>query len=244
MENEDREKLFAEISQALAERNLKPISSIAALGDASRGEIEITGIVAIHGYNKHLFTDIQYAVKFANGKTGAFTIRYNANGRTSDGAIIVALVNGLFVIVKEYRLPLGRWMHGVPRGFGEKIDAARIQGGLGTLKIGDLPLGTLTRELGEEVMTSAKVTSVTHLGNIAENSGISASTPSVFLVQISVPEQDLDQKLRGSEDLQELKVLLWDTATVKREVGDRLCDALTLSALLLAFKHIESLPRM
>jgi hypothetical protein len=235
-----REELLAQINGELDKRNLKPLKK---LGDATKGEIEIAGIADVYDHSARFFYDVKFNVKFPGDKTGQFTIRFNANSKTSDGAVIVVLVNGLFAIVKEWRLPLGRWLHGIPRGFGEKMDAARIHGSLGTMQIGDLPLGTLVRELGEEVMRDAKVTSVTHLGNIAENSGTSAGTPSVFLVQLSVPEDKLNGRLKGSEDLQDLKVELWNTAKVKWELGVRLCDTFSIAAVALALKHFEGLPR-
>jgi hypothetical protein len=237
---EGREKLLAQINSELDKRNLKPLKK---LGDASKGEVEITGLVEVHDHSARFFTDIKFTVKFPGDKTGVFTLRWNANSKTSDGAVIVVLVNKRFAIVKEWRLALGQWLHGIPRGFGEKMDAARIQGSLGTLALGDLPLGTLVRELGEEVMHDARVMSVTHLGNIAENTGTSTNTPSYFLVQLNVPADKLEDKIRGSEDLQDLKVELWDIDTVKAEIGAKLCDAFSISALMLAFKYMESLPR-
>lgn len=237
--SEAREQLLERINAELTERGLR---SLPKLGDRTKGEIEIMGIAQIYDYNKRFFTDVHFDVLFPNGKPGAFTVRFNANGKTSDGAVIVTLVNGKFAIVKQWRLPLGRWTYEVARGLGEKLDQAAIQGGIGTMKIGDLPLGTLTRELTEEVMATAQVTSVTHLGNVAENSGTHNVAPSNFLVQLAVDPVKLETKLVGDED--NINVLLWDAERVKAELGKKLCDAHTLSALFLAFRHIETLPRV
>lgn len=234
-----RDTLLSRINETLSKRNLK---SLTKLGDIEEREIEIVDIIEVYDHSERFFTDIKFGVKFPNGTPGAFTVRFNANGAVSDGAVIVILVNGKVAIVKQWRLPLCRWTYEVPRGFGEKLDKAQINGALGTLKIGDLPLGTLARELGEEVMNSAEVTSVTHLGNIAENSGTSAVVPSFFLVQLSIEPELLAAKLKGNEDSMVTK--LWDFAEVRREFGRKLCDNHTLTAIALAQNYIASLPRL
>lgn len=234
---ETREQTLASINEALAALGLK---SLKKLGDFSQGEFEITAIKEVFSHSSRFFTDVKFAAKMPPlGNPGEFTVRFNANGAISDGAIIVALVNGKVVVVKQWRLPLQRWTYEIPRGFGDKADSAQIQGQLGTLKIGDLPLGTMVREFGEEAMSQAEITSVTHLGNMAENSGTHAVTPSCFLVQIQLP--NLDEKLRGTE---ELKVELWTIDRVKEEIGAKLCDAHSLAALFLAFSYIDRLPRV
>jgi hypothetical protein len=184
---------------------------------------------------------VKFAVRFPNGADGAFTVRFNANGLVSDGAVMVVLINGKFAIAKQWRLPLSQWTYEFPRGFGEKLDGASINGTLGTLKIADLPLGTLAREQTEEVMASAVVTSVTHLGNVAENSGTCAIAPSYFLVQLTVDADKLDAKVKGSEDL--ISIKLWEPGTLRSELGRNLCDNHSITAAALALSYIDNLPR-
>jgi hypothetical protein len=232
----DREQRLAAINKELAVRNLK---TLAKLGDHTKGELEITGVLKFLDDNARFFTDVKFGMLMPGGKTGEFTVRFNANGSVSDGAVILALINGKFAIVKQWRLPLQRWTYEVPRGFGERTDKARVQGNLGTLQIADLPLGTVTRELGEEVMKDAQILSVTHLGNVAENSGTHNVAPSYFLVHISVPEIALSKRLGGSDA--EIKVQLWDTAQVRSELGRKLCDSHTITAVALGLNHMEQL---
>lgn len=239
MNSIDREQRLQDINEQLLARNLKALRK---LGDQTRGEFEIVGIREIYDHSRRFFTDVKFDVIFPGGKSGEFTVRFNANGLVSDGAVIVALVNGKFAIVNQWRVPLQQWTYEVPRGFGDRADQSRIQGSLGTLKIADLPLGTLTREFGEEVMKSAEITSVTHLGNIAENSGTHAVTPSYFLVQVQLPEEQLAARLQGAEA--EIKVQLWDASRVRSELGQKLCDSHTITALALALRYIETLPRV
>lgn len=241
VENEnDRKTLLSSINERLAERGLKPFPK---LGDASKGEIEIIGLKGFEDRAARFFTDAVLAVRFPSGKEGEYTVRFNAHSAKSDGAVFAVLVNGKFAIVKQWRVPLGRWTYEIPRGFSEKLDNAQITGKLGTVSIGDLPLGNVTRELGEEVMANATVMSMTHLGNVAQDTSFHSAAPAYFLVQILVPPDVLGEKLRGSDD-EVSRVLLWDTATIRAELGQKICDSHTITGLVLVFNHIDKLPRL
>jgi len=236
----EREARLEQFNKALNERGLKNLSK---LGDASKDEIELVRLKEVYDHSKRFYTDVKFDCIFPGGKTGEFTIRFNANGAVSDGAVIIAVVNGKFAIVKQWRPVLGCWTYEVPRGFGEKMDKAHLAGSLGQMKIGDLPLGTMARELGEEVMETAEVVSVTHLGNVAQNSGTDAVAPSYFLVVINADEDAINKKLKNI-DGEVSKVYLWDSTKVKSEVGRRINDNHSIVALTLAMNHIAQLPRL
>lgn len=238
MNSTERKGRLKAINSELKRRNLKPLPK---LGDTKEGEVEIIGIKEVYDHSADFFTDVKFDVIFPNGTPGEYTIRFNANGLVSDGAVFVTLVNSRFAIIKQWRPALGHWMYEIPRGFGEKIDSAKLKGTLGTIRIGDLPLGTLIRELTEEVMDTAEVTTITHLGNIAQDSGTCAVSPSYFLVQLQVDEALLDKRIAGTES--DLQVKLWDITRVRAEIGKKLCDNHTLAALCLALRYIETLPR-
>lgn len=239
-ETNERVALLLSINARLQERHLKPLPK---LGDASKGEIEVVALKKFVDHAARFFTDGIFDVRFPNGAVGEYTVRFNANSAMSDGAVFAVLVNGKFAIVKQWRVPLGRWTYEIPRGFSEKLDKARITGKLGTVSIGDLPLGSVTRELGEEVMASATVMSMTHLGNVAQDTSFHSAAPAYFLVQIVVPPGILETKLRGSDD-EISRVLLWDAATIRTELGQKLCDSHTITSLSLVFNHIDKLPRL
>lgn len=234
----DRATRLEEINRELTSRKLKPLSK---LGKTEEGEIEVLNIVEFFEHSKRFFTDVKFWVEFPGGKHGEFTVRFNAAGVVSDGAVIVVTINGKFAIIKQWRLPLGQWTYEVPRGFGEKLDDAKAKGTLGSLKVADLPLATLVRELGENVMADAQIQSVTHLGNIAENSGTNNVTPGYYLVQITIEDDALITHAASSEGL---KVYLWDSKRVKSEFGGRIADNHSITALALAQRHVESLPRL
>lgn len=238
---ENRTERLSDINRQLAERNLK---SIAKLGDADKGEVEVLSILEFHDHSKRFFTDVKFAVRFPNGDEGAFTVRFNANGATADGAVLVVLVNGRFAIVKQWRLPLGRWTYELPRGFAEKLSADKPTELLGAFNVKDLPmLGTLSRELGEKLMADAEIKSVTHLGKIAENSGTHSVEPSFYLVQLQVDDTLLDLRLQSTASPM-LSLQLWTPDETRKQLGARLADCHTITGVALALRYIETLPRM
>jgi hypothetical protein len=236
-----RENLLKGINQILAERNLKPISKLGDLNNP--GETEITEIVEVFDHSQRFFTDIKFAVTFPNGATGQFTVRFNARGIISDGDVLSVLINGRFAIVKQWRVPLGKWTYEIPRGFGEELGEAYQRGTLGLLKVGQLPLGILSREL-RDVLANGEITSVTHLGCIDENTGTSNVSPNHWLIQIQVNEQQLESHIEHKGASAEgLKVYLWDAETLKKEIGCKIRDNHSITAVALALNHIESLAR-
>lgn len=228
----ERETRLSTINAELKARHLKPLRK---LGDKTEGEIEVVRIIEIFEHSKTYFTDVKFAVLLPNNNEREFTVRFNANGEVSDGAAVVTIVNGKFAIVKQWRLPLCQWTYEVPRGFGDKLDKAKSQGSLDALTLADLPLGILTRELGDAIMTNARILAVTHLGNIAENSGTSAVQPNYFLARIEVDEALLQAKLKGSNDL---KVYFWTEEEVNEQIGNKLADNHSIVALSLATRQI------
>jgi hypothetical protein len=239
MSDSERNHTLTQINAALIERNLKPLTK---LGDFTKGEFQIVAIDTFHDHSKDYFTDVKFIVLLPkSGKTGAFTIRFNAKGLHSDGAVVSVIINGKFAIVKQWRPALGRYSHELPRGFGQTLETARDNGTLGKLAMDDLPLATLNRELGADVMESAKVVSVAFLGNVAENSGTHAVTPSHFLIQLAVDPGKLASRLKSAED--GLALQLWSVQTLRAELGAKLCDNHSITGAALALAHLTNLPR-
>ncbi|MBI4181945.1 MAG: NUDIX hydrolase [Candidatus Aenigmarchaeota archaeon] len=229
---EEQATLLRGINAELAKRNLKPLSY---LGEAGHGEIGITGMPEFFDHSSRFFTDAKFPVSFPGGQTGHFTIRFNANGATADGAVIVALINGRYALVRQYRPALGRWTLEVPRGFSEPLDSALKHDGLFALGLGDFahrgPLATALRELSEEVIDTGNITDITHLGSLAENTGTHHVEPDVFLFDIEVDADTLAKRLRGSEGL---KVVLLDPDEAVARLGREITDAHSITALALA----------
>jgi hypothetical protein len=222
------------INHQLISRHLKLLKK---LGDHYKGEFEILDIIKFYDENARFFTDVKFSVLMPGGNLGEYTVRFNANGLVSDGVVFVVLINDKFALVKQWRLTIQQWTYEVPSSFSGNADQARSNGSLGALQISDLPLTTIVRELGAEMMSKASITSVAHLGNIAENTGTHAVSPSYFLVQIQVPVQLLDTRLHDFNA--QIKVKLWDGARVRREFGRKLKDSHTITALALALSAID-----
>ncbi len=222
---------------------------VAALADFREREKDVLGsqIKEIYDFAAQWFTIVRFDAAFAAGKTGVQNMILNANGAKAAGVVLAVLVNDrYFALVKQWRATMGRWMIETPRGFTDKLDAAKISGDLGSVQLGDIPFGALQRELGEEVMRSAKLTQVVYLGNRAQNTGTDTATPPRFLVKLKVPDELLTAKFKGSETLQDIKVFLWDMMRVEAEMGagGAIEDDLTVSCMQAALAFIESMSKM
>lgn len=233
---QNREQLLSGINAILAERKLRPLPK---LGLASEGEIEITGINEIFDHSARFFTDVKFDVIFPNGTTGAFTIRFNANGAVSDGSVIALMLNGEFAIVKQWRPALGRWTSELPRGFMPQFHAARTSGHLETLCAKDFLFGIVARELGADLMSTAKINRWLPLGHIAENSGTHAVAPSYDLVQLSVDPAKLAARMKSREDGGLVALLLWSRRTLIEQMGRALADSHSITGAALALAALD-----
>jgi len=232
----DRNARLETINVALSQLGLKTMSK---LGDHTKGEFELLAIKEIEQFAQKYFTYVKFAVALPGGpevKEGEFSMRFNANGQVCDGAVMVVMINGMFAIVRQWRPALARWTYETPRGFSEKLDKAYRADEVSSLGLPDLPIGTVLRELDEEVMKDAKLDGIFHLGDVAENSGTNAVTPSFFLVRIKVPQ---GVKIGGSEE--NMKVFLWDAERVNDELGDKINDCHSIAAFALARKQLKQL---
>ena len=180
-------------------------------------------------------------VKFPSGTEGEYTIRFNANGAISDGAVFVVMVNGRFALVRQWRSPLSRWTVEIPRGFGDKADNARTDKdkGIESITFKEMPINTVLREFQEEVSATAKPDSITYLGALCENSGTHNVLPSFYLVTLKVDEASVAKLLVGSETLQSVTVVLWDKERIQAELGKEISDFHSVCALTLALNHLD-----
>jgi hypothetical protein len=165
--------------------------------------------------NRPFFLDVQLNVQWGEGQAPKpFIARSNISG---DGAISLALVNGKVVLVKQYRITLGRYTWEVPRGFSEKWESEKP-----TTK-DTLPKGlqTALREAEEEIGGATTIIP-TYLGRMAENSGTHMGSPAYWLLE-----------MRGWEvnDNPNLQLVSLDEAMDKCE------DSHSASALLLYLRH-------
>ena len=230
------------INDTLAAHGLSPLPR---LGDHTKDEVEFTKIIEVHTHSARFFTDIKFACRFPNGEEGEYTVRWNANSATASGTVMVVLIDGKFAIVKSFRPTLGTWLPEIPRGFGESLDNAKINGKLGMgIRLGDLPLGTVIREIGEEVLEGCTINNFAYLGGIAQDSGTQATVTNYPLVSIALDE---DGKARLAERKKQLsneghRLYLWTYDQLDAAIGTQIVDAHSLTAIRLYEKHVRSLP--
>jgi hypothetical protein len=232
----DGEQRLAAINRLLAEKKLRPLTS---LGSNDKGQPEIIDIDSWSAVNSRFFEDVFFVVRGPsngqnNGPEYKHMVRFNANGAVSDGAIFIPVINGRVAVVQQFRPSLGVETWELPRGFSDKVDLiAKQSGDPRSLGIKDLPK-VLARELGEEVVNGARVTALTAYGQIAENSGTHNVAPDAYLVDIEVDAGTLESRLGGSENLA-IRLLTW--GEIEKGEGVDINDLHSLAILALARRH-------
>ncbi len=231
-QEEERARRLLQINAELAKRGLKPL---VAVGDADQFGLEILGIRAIYDHSRRYYVDVKFDVRFVGGRLGEYTVTFGPEGAECDGAVFVVMAGEAFVIVKQWRPTLGRWTHEIPRGFGGR-ETPIFEGKPRPVAVEELPMAILSRELSEDVIRDPCTFLAAHyLGRIAENSGRSAVEHEYFLIALATHE-GIARRLRGSEHL---KTLLWDAATLTDEIGARISDAHSITALSLARNYVR-----
>ncbi len=199
----------------------------AELGDTSAGTAEIIELSDVY-WNGDFFADLEFLVRWAPGKDPVpFVMRSNKGGA---GAVFVPVIEGLIALVRQWRPCLGRWTWEVPRGFSELWEPART--GEILLPSTAIPkaFATAMGELVEEV-GQGDVVEPQYLGEIAENSGSTTTSPAYWLLKIR------DAKIGGSEGL---KVRLVTPDTAERMVGVEVADNHSIVAICLALKALRA----
>jgi hypothetical protein len=223
------------INGLLNKRNLRPLGG---LGNNDEGQPEIVDIHSWSDENARFFQDVFFVVQPPNdGTPYNHMVRFNANGDVSDGAVFIPVINGLVVVVRQFRTSLGKETWELPRGFCDNVDRVAKQGGNpGSLSLGDLPK-VLVRELGEEVLSGggAKITSLTDLGQVYENTGTHNVAPDMYIVAMTVEKGMLERQLGGSENLR-VKLLTWPELEMEARCGE-IKDMHSLAALYRAWLY-------
>lgn len=238
-EVERHERLTA-INERLTAAGIKPLVK---LGDAQKGEIEITALRDIHEYRspdeaRRFYAVATFETVSPSGEVGLFHPRSEGIGPGCGGIVAVTTVNGKFAMVKQRRSQLGGYTFEVPRGFidldepsGRLPDAPKQE-----IFLNRLAANLLRRELGADFFNASTVRAVIDLGRVAENSGVSFDEPAYYLVLLSADPKWLERPQYGQTD-ETLRVHFWDEEQVDAEVTRKIRDAHSIVGLHLAARH-------
>lgn len=207
------------IKGCLKELGLTPPESI---GNIEEGIPEIVGLTDIY-WNGNFFADIEFQVQWKQGAAPApFVMRSNKGGA---GSVFVPMIDGKVALVKQWRPCLGKYTWEIPRGFaqewesGKKLGASAIPKGFATV------LGELSEEVGKASDISAH-----KLGEIAENSGSTTTSPSYWLLTVG------QLKLGGTEGLG-VKLVTLEEAL--QSIGTEIIDNHSIVGLTLAMRQLS-----
>jgi ADP-ribose pyrophosphatase len=149
-------------------------------------------------------------VRWPDGRVG----RYNriVEGRTNAGVAILPIADRYIGLVRQFRYPVGEEVWEIPRGYCDTDDAQK----------------DALRELEEE--TGLKAPTLRPLGVLHPNSGVLATTVSLFAAILAQAHQTVP---RSTGEVTEFKWL--PTPQVLTDAAEgRIKDAFTLSALFRA----------
>jgi hypothetical protein len=213
------------INQILAANNLRQFPSI---GDNRLGESEIIDIVEWPVAQTKQWQDVVFLVRRVDGTQYRHQIRFNSNGVVCDGVIFMPVINGRVALVRQFRVALGQWTVELPRGFAEN-PADIVSAGFGSLP------AALLRELDEEVMKDAQVSSFNYLGLVADNTGTHNVMCQAYVVRIKA--DSLRGPVSGTQGLGVVFVDWEDLLSKPASLGIR--DAHSLAVIALAREGVS-----
>jgi hypothetical protein len=199
------------------ERGLTPPARV---GDIEQGIPEIVTITDVYTNGK-FFGDIEVGVMWKVGADPApFVLRSNIGG---PGDVFIPEINGMIPLVKQDRVTLGITTWEIPRGFFSPGAHARTEAV--KVSVQSIPAGfwNVAKELVEEVGTG-EIVEVQFLGEIAENSGTTTTSPCYWWLRLN------EATIGGTEGM---KVKLVEKSKILSLIGTEVRDSHSVTALAL-----------
>lgn len=194
------------------------------IGKHREGEFEITRVVHVWDDLVQYFVYVVFAVIQPDGTPGVYGVRFNR-----PTAVVVPIINGRVLLVKQHRLPVGRWLVELPRGWLPVHPAWKSEDEWTPAKL------ILERELGEEFVQTLKVREAKKLSEPSEDSGARGTAVGIYLLiaetQAETPKRHGVHKIIHGPNWEEL--LGWVDQ-------NSIADLHSLSAILKAGRFLKS----
>ena len=243
------QKWRGEIEAHLEAHDLPPFKSF---GNWREGKAQILKMEA--GKLANPFQHVlAFLVREANGQLANFLIRFQPGASTKKTMIIVPIINGMVIMIRQYRVAMQDWYIELPRQYA-------ANGNQSSLFDRDIDLACNRLELGDGHRSALKllgkklapvllhrrqgfeVRSVTCLSpGTAQDTSCDTARPEVWEIEIVAPNFD-PNKLRGNDSYRprafELASLLLSGADGHPTFSERgIDDFQTLGALMLWQQH-------
>ena len=166
-----RIKVLKEVNQVFAEEGLPRWTELRRIGKHRMGEFEITGVQSVMRDVKRYYVIITFKVIRPDGTSGEYGVRFSW-----PAAAVLAVVNGFVILVKQHRLPLGKWTTETPRGWIPPEAAADHRA---TVR------AVLSGEIGEEWTARLTPFEPTLVGEMPDDTGYHALTVPVYYLEAS-----------------------------------------------------------
>lgn len=214
-----RVQVLAEVNVVLQGEGLPPWTDLRRIGKHREGEYEIKGVARVVREFRDHYVVIVFTVIRPDGTTGEYAVRFSR-----PAAIVVPIIDGQVVFVKQHRLAIGKWTTELPRGWIRPELA-----GDSDATVRDL----LSREVGEEWVRSLTLCwEPAVVGDVPEDTGTDALVVPIFLIAGA-------SAMRLPRRSGVVKPVAYDWATVHRLEDDGVInDAHTLAALRKAERRL------
>jgi hypothetical protein len=164
-----RVEVLEEVNRVFAEEGLPPWTELRRIGKHRKREFEITGVLSVVRDVKRYYVIITFSVIRPDGTRGEYGVRFSR-----PAAAVVAVVNGLIILVKQHRLPLGKWTIETPRGW---ISLEASTGSCAAVRT------VLSGEIGEEWTASLTPFEPILIGEMPDDTGYHALVVPVYYLE-------------------------------------------------------------
>jgi hypothetical protein len=166
-----RDEVLREVNRVFDKESLPRWAELRRIGKHRKGEFEITGVRNVMRDVRRYYVIVTFEVIRPDGTTGEYGVRFSR-----PAAAVLAVVNGFVILVKQHRLPLGKWTTELPRGWIPPEAAADHRA---TVR------AVLAGEIGEEWTASLTPFEPHLVGEMPDDTGYHALVVPVYYLEAS-----------------------------------------------------------